>query len=59
MGRNEQTSKKQNNMKTNKQKPSRFRNNRISSLVYLLELLLQHPVLVLAYKQKLCCDLTM
>jgi hypothetical protein len=50
MGRNEQTNQ---NQKTNK-KPSRLRNNRISVLVYVLELLLQHPVLVLAYKQKLC-----
>jgi hypothetical protein len=41
------------NKQTNKKKNTRFRNSRISVLVYILELLLQHPVLVLAYKQKL------
>jgi hypothetical protein len=53
MGRDEQTSTKKNkkqNKQTNTQKNSRFRNNRISVLVVLV-LLLQHPVLVLVFKQ--------
>jgi hypothetical protein len=56
MGKDEQTNKKQ--RQTNKQKISRFKNNRISVLVSVLVLLLQHTVLVLVFKQKLCCSLT-
>jgi hypothetical protein len=50
---------KQTGNKTNKQthkKNSRFRNNSISVLVVLV-LLFQHPVLVLLFKQKLCLSL--
>jgi uncharacterized membrane protein len=46
-----QTNRKQNKQR-NTQKHSRFRNNRISVLVVLV-LLLQHPVLVLIFKQRL------
>jgi hypothetical protein len=49
--------KKQETKETNTQKNPRFRNNRISDLVVLV-LLLQHPVLVLVFKQKLCLSLT-
>jgi hypothetical protein len=52
-GKKNQTSKeKTNKKKEKKKKNTKFRNNRISVLVQVLELLLQHPVLVLAYKQK-------
>jgi hypothetical protein len=51
LGKNEQTNKKP--KQTNRKKNTRFRNNTISVLVYVLELLLWHPVLILAYKQKL------
>jgi hypothetical protein len=49
---------KQEENKTNKhtQKNSRFSNNRISVLVVLV-LLFQHPLLVLVFKQKLCLSL--
>jgi hypothetical protein len=53
MGKHIQTNKKQSKQT---QKNSRFRNNRISVLVVLV-LLLQHPVLVLVFKQKLCLSL--
>jgi hypothetical protein len=55
MGRDRktQTKNKQKNKQTNTQKNSRFRNNRISVLV-LLMFLFQHPVLVFAFKQRLC-----
>jgi hypothetical protein len=69
---NKQTNKKQNKQtwyrahsgwyghrqkqkQTNTHKNSRFRNNRISVLVLLL---LQHPVLVLVFKQGFCLSLT-
>jgi hypothetical protein len=42
---------------TNKHKKhSRFRNNRISALVVLV-LLLQHPIMVLVFKQTFCLSL--
>jgi hypothetical protein len=50
--------------KTNKhlerkrKKNSRFRNHRISVSVVMV-LLLQHPVLLLVFKQKLCLSLSM
>jgi hypothetical protein len=47
-----------NKQTSNKQKNSPFRNKRISVLVYVLVLLLQHPVLVLIFKQKLCHSLS-
>jgi hypothetical protein len=49
---------KQTRDKTNKHKNknSRFRNNRISVLIVLV-LLLQHPFLVLVFKQKFCLSL--
>jgi uncharacterized membrane protein len=59
MGKDEQTNK-QETKQTNQQtkKSSQFRNNRISVLVYILVLVLQQPVLVLVFKQKLCCSLS-
>jgi hypothetical protein len=51
MGRYEQINKKQTN------KNSRFRTNRISGLVEVVVLLLQYPVLVLVFKQKVCLSL--
>jgi hypothetical protein len=51
-----QTANKTNKDLDRKKKNSRFRNNRISVLV--LVLLLQHPFLVLVFKQKLCLSLT-
>jgi hypothetical protein len=58
MNKQTQTNKKQ-NKQTNKQanKNSRFRKSRITVLFYVLVLLLQHPILVLVFKQKLCCHL--
>jgi hypothetical protein len=57
MGRDEQINANKRD-KTNKhtQKTSRFRNNRISVLVVLV-LLLQNPVLVLVFKQRLYLSL--
>jgi hypothetical protein len=53
---NKQTQK---NKEQNKQtKNSRFRNNRISVLVYVLVLLLQHLALVFIFKQRLCVSLS-
>jgi hypothetical protein len=50
---NKQTKKTEaNNQKKKKRKEkknTRFRNNRLSVLVYILELLLWHPVLVFVY----------
>jgi hypothetical protein len=58
--KNKERTKEINRVKwwTNKhiKKNSRFRNNRISVLVVLV-LLFQHPVLVLVFKQKLCLSL--
>jgi hypothetical protein len=45
------------NKQTLTKKYSRFKNNQISVLVYVLVLLFQHPVLVLVFKQKLCGSL--
>jgi hypothetical protein len=42
--------------KKKKEKNTRFRNNEVSVFIVLL-LLLQHPVLVLVFKQKLCHSL--
>jgi hypothetical protein len=53
MWRDEQTNKKL-NKQTNKN--SMFRNNRISVLGWVLVFLLQHQILVLVFKQKLCCS---
>jgi hypothetical protein len=60
MGRDEQinTNKQtRNKTKNHTKKPFRFRNKIISVLVFLV-LLLQHPVLVLVFKQRLCLSLT-
>jgi hypothetical protein len=46
-----QTNKKKERRK--KKKNTRFRNNKISVFIEFLKLLFWHPVLVLAYKQKL------
>jgi hypothetical protein len=51
------TNKKQNKQTDKQTKNFRFRNNRISILVWVLVLLLQHPILVLVFKQKLCDSL--
>jgi hypothetical protein len=59
MGRDKHTnSNKKTRNKTNTQNTSRFRNNRISFLVVLV-LLLQHPVLVLVFKKRLCLNVAM
>jgi hypothetical protein len=56
MWRDEQTStNKEETEQTNKN--SRFRNNRILVLFQVLVLLLQHPILVLVFKQKFCHSL--
>jgi hypothetical protein len=49
---------KQRGNKTNKQTHKKFQfSNKIISVVVVLVLLLQHPVLVIVFKQKLCLSL--
>jgi hypothetical protein len=57
MNKQTQTNKKQDKQTNWQTKNSTFRNNRISILVWVLVLLLQHPILVLVFKQKLCHSL--
>jgi hypothetical protein len=57
-GSDKQTNTNKQEMKQTNKQNFRFRNNRISVLVYILVLLLQHLVMVLVVKQKLCGSLT-